>query len=125
MTGTRGLKAGDLVLVPASYRQTAVVETVALNGLSFTDTSGSRHFTADAELVPAVAPVGPSRAWADLTALPTADLRAMAASGMLTAAEQWGTEDELGERDDPFETPEQRAARLYPGIAPDRRPVCR
>jgi len=69
-------------------------------------------------------PIGPSRAWAALTSLPTEVLRAMAASGLLTAAEQWGAEDELGERDDPSETPEERAARLYPGTAPGRRPYC-
>lgn len=71
------------------------------------------------------APIGPSRAWADLIALPTETLRAMAASGMLTAAEQWGADDELGERDDPFETPEETAARLYPGVDPSRRPLRR
>jgi hypothetical protein len=71
------------------------------------------------------APIGPSRAWADLTAIPTPALRAMAASGLLTAAEQWGAEDELGERDDPFETPEETAARLYPGTGPGRRPLRR
>jgi hypothetical protein len=74
---------------------------------------------------PHPAPGGPSRAWADLIALPTPELRAMAASGLLTAAEQWGAEDELGERDDPFETSEETAARLYPGIDPARRPLRR
>jgi hypothetical protein len=68
------------------------------------------------------APTGPSRAWADLIALPTETLRAMAASGRLTAAEQWGAEDELGERDDPSETPAERAARLYPGLPAEHRP---
>ena len=53
------LKTGSLVTVPATYRipgnrerRTAVVESIALNGLSFCDTTGVRHFTADAELVP-------------------------------------------------------------------------
>jgi hypothetical protein len=53
------LKRGSLVTVPATYRipgnrerRTAVVESIALNGLSFTDTRGSVHFTADAVLVP-------------------------------------------------------------------------
>jgi hypothetical protein len=64
MTSTRGLKAGDLVTVPASYqfpglgRKQAVVEAVSLNGLSFSDTKGTRHFTADAELVPLTAAAG-------------------------------------------------------------------
>jgi hypothetical protein len=57
---------------------------------------------------PHPAPAGPSRAWADLTALPTQTLRAMAASGLLTAAEQWGAEDELGERDDPYPAAQER-----------------
>ena len=59
MTGTRALMTGDLVTVPASYRvpgcddrRAAVVESVAPDGLSFTDTRGSRHFTADAVPVP-------------------------------------------------------------------------
>jgi hypothetical protein len=59
MNGTRGLTVGDLVTVPASYRvprcrdrRTAVVESVAADGLSFCDTTGIRHLTADAELVP-------------------------------------------------------------------------
>ena len=73
-------------------------------------------------LDPHPVPIGPSRSWAALTSLPTEALRVMAASGLLTAAEQWGAEDELGERDDPSETPEERAGRLYPGIAPGRRP---
>lgn len=50
MTATRGLKTGDLVRVPGS--RTAVVESVALDGLSFTDTNGAHHVAADAELVP-------------------------------------------------------------------------
>lgn len=53
-TGGRGLKTGDLVRVPAGTgKRTAVVETVSLNGLRFTDTTGTRHSTAVAELVPA------------------------------------------------------------------------
>jgi hypothetical protein len=64
MTSTeRALKTGDLVTVPASYvvhgreRREAVVETVSLNELWFADTTGTRHYTGDAELVPlAVAP---------------------------------------------------------------------
>ena len=63
MQNDGSLKTGSLVTVPASYRipgnrerRTAVVESVALNGLSFTDTRGSVHFTADAELVPLAAP---------------------------------------------------------------------
>lgn len=49
MTGTRGLKSGDLVTVPAGRR---VVESVSPDGLSFTDTAGARHLAAAAELVP-------------------------------------------------------------------------
>ena len=60
------------------------------------------------------------RIWAQLDAL-----GATAASGLLTAAEQWGADDELGERDDPFEAPVETAARLYPGIDPGRRPLRR
>ena len=58
VNGTRGLKTGDLVRVPASYvvhgrdRRAAVVESVSLNGLWFADTTGTRHYTGDAELVP-------------------------------------------------------------------------
>ena len=59
MTTTRALRTGDLVTVPAACRvpgccgrRTAVVESVALNGLSFTDTRGGVHFTADAVPVP-------------------------------------------------------------------------
>lgn len=57
-TSTRGLKTGDLVLVPASYavhgreKRTAVVESVSLNGLWFSDTNGTRHYAGDAEVVP-------------------------------------------------------------------------
>jgi hypothetical protein len=51
--GTRGLKTGDYVTVPAGTgRRPAVVEFVYLNGLSFIDTTGSHHFVRDAELVP-------------------------------------------------------------------------
>lgn len=53
------LKTGDLVDVPASYRipgcrdrRKAVVESVSLNGLWFTDTTGTRHHIADARKVP-------------------------------------------------------------------------
>lgn len=63
MDSARGLKTGDLVTVPASYRvpgrerRTAVVESVSLNGMWFSDTTGSRHCTADAERAPLPAPV--------------------------------------------------------------------
>jgi len=36
----------------------------------------------------------------------------MAASGLLTASEQWGAEDELGERDDPMPSAQEIASRL-------------
>jgi hypothetical protein len=58
MSTARGLKAGDLVTVPASYRvhgrerREAVIETVSLNGLWFIDTTGVHHHIADTELVP-------------------------------------------------------------------------
>jgi hypothetical protein len=131
INSTRGLKTGDLVHVG---HRTAVVESVSLDDLQFTGTYGTSRDVARAELVPLAGvpalgpsrvPAGPSRAWADLIALPTGTLRAMAASGMLPAAEQWGADDELGERDDPFETPEETAARLYLGIDPGRRPLRR
>ncbi len=49
MTSTRPLKTGDLVRLPG---RTAVVESVALDGASFTDTAGARHRAVDAEAVP-------------------------------------------------------------------------
>ncbi len=55
MTGSRGLKTGDLVAVPvgsAGVRREVVVEFVSLDGERFTDTSGNRHYAGDAELVP-------------------------------------------------------------------------
>lgn len=57
--GTRELKTGDLVTVPAPYRtdrRTAVVESVAFDGLTFADTTGVRHRTADAETAPTPEP---------------------------------------------------------------------
>lgn len=54
MTGVPDLKTGDIVTVPAPYRtdrRTAVVESVSFDGLSFADTTGIRHRTADAEAV--------------------------------------------------------------------------
>lgn len=46
----RALKTGDLVrLAP---QRTAVVETVALDGRTFTDTYGACHLAAGAEVVP-------------------------------------------------------------------------
>lgn len=67
-------------------------------------------------------PAGPARAWADLTALPTETLRAMAASGLLTAAEQWGAEDELGERDNPYPAAHETASRLCRTLSPEGTP---
>jgi len=45
----RGLKTGDLVRLPG---RTAVVESVSLDGLRFTDTAGAVRKVADAEPVP-------------------------------------------------------------------------
>ena len=53
--GIRGLRTGDIVTVPAAYRtdrRRAVVESVSFDGLSFTDTTGVRHYAGDAELIP-------------------------------------------------------------------------
>jgi hypothetical protein len=53
VTGRRGLKAGDLVRLPGG--RTAVVESVSLDGLRFTDSFGGRHRADGAELVPLAA----------------------------------------------------------------------
>lgn len=113
MNTARGLKTGDLVRVPVgSDRREVVVESMSPDGRQFTTPRGACHDVAGAELVPHPVPIGPSRAWADLIALPIETLRSMAASGLLTAAEQWGVEDELGERDDPYPAAEEIASRL-------------
>ena len=53
MTATRGLKTGDLVTVPAGTgRREVVVESVAWDGLQFTDPRGAGHLARGAELVP-------------------------------------------------------------------------
>jgi hypothetical protein len=51
MTSMRPLKTGDLVRLPG---RTAVVESVSLDGLRFTDPFGASHEAAGAELVPFV-----------------------------------------------------------------------
>lgn len=61
-TAARGLKTGDVVTLG---QRTAVVETVALDGRSFTDTAGARHPAARAELVPV--PAANGKRWSEMT----------------------------------------------------------